>query len=555
MLETITIKNFGIIEHVTLDLAKGLNILTGETGAGKSILIDALRFCLGERFQSSHLRDGAALCTVEASFLLQSSFLHTLPPWEDFRSDDDTLVIQRSVTREGKNKIRINSLTASVAQLKELGDALIDFHGAHDHQQLLAETQHLRILDTLSDFNQLTHDYATAYNEYINIRAKIQKLSDLAHSRERDTDLLEHQTKELEQVPLTEEHCASIEQDKVKINNAEKLFSNVSQALAILENDDASLDLLLSKTFKPLNALTNIDDKAAPLLDQLTQLQDNASTLLSSLRDYALSLSFNPNFANTINDQSDAYQAIKRKYGPTIKEAQAFLASAKEKLSLLQNFEYTTTQLQAESKECENKLLKIGKAISLIRKKSALLLKKTIEKELLELGFKSITFETRFEPCTISPEGIDKAIFYISTNAGESLKPMAEIISSGEAARLMLAIKRALMKVDPIPVLIFDEIDAQIGGRLGAVIGRKLKEIAAHRQVILITHLPQIAAFADIHCKIIKSEIQGRIQTKVVPLDKKARIEEMAHMMSGDTMTQVSIKHAQDMLADARKAL
>jgi len=553
MLETLTIKNFGIIEHSSLDFSKGLNTLTGETGAGKSILIDALRFALGERFQSNHLRSGADTCTVEAVFLLKTDFLRTLPYWDDFKNDENTLIIQRSITADGRNKARVNGFTIPIAQLKEVGDQLIDFHGPNDHQQLLAEDQHRIIIDSLAHFNGIFDEYVSLFKTYSSLQNKLSQLQELAHSRERDIDLLSHQIKELEQVPLTEEDFSEIESDRIKINNAERLYAHATQAIGILENEETSIESLLSRSFKPLQSLSTIDDKAAELLNSLSVLQDQTNSLLSDLRNYTDSLNFDRNFAETINARYDAYRDIKHKYGPTLNDARKFYKEAKERFALLNDFKHNEEDLKAEIKKNENDLNKLAKTITQQRKKTAELLKKIIEKELQELAFKTVTFEARIEKIPLLSSGADKVVFYISTNTGEGLKPLADIVSSGEAARLMLAVKRALMKVDPVPVLIFDEVDAQIGGRLGIIIGKKLKEIAQYRQVILITHLPQIAAFANTHYKITKEVDHGRTKTIVLRLKEKDRVNELAHMMSGDKMTAVSIKHAKDMITEAEK--
>ncbi|MBF0485021.1 MAG: DNA repair protein RecN [Candidatus Omnitrophica bacterium] len=553
MLEELTVKNFGIIENVSIQFANKLNILTGETGAGKSILVDALRFGLGERFQTSHLRDNADSCSVEAVFHLPPLFLKTLPDNDNIPFEDNTLIIQRTVASDGRNRIKINGLTVTAAQLKSIGDRIIDFHGPYDHQQLLAEHEHQVILDALTDFEDNLTRYQSLYKEYCAIQNKITELHNLAQSRERDIDLLAHQIKELEQVPLNQTHFDELTQAQIKIANAEKLYDNLAQAMAILENDEASLELILSKTMKPLDKLAAIDDKAAPLLDDLSTLQDKARELVSGLKDYGESLNFNAQDAKTVNDQFDAYKDIQKKYGPSIEDARKFYENAKEKYALLSDYEQHEETLLEDLADKKEKLLKIAKSLTQKRKKTASLLKKTIEKELQELGFKSILFEVRMETIAPGPNGTDKVVFFISTNAGESLKPLAEIVSSGEAARLMLAIKRSLMKVDSVPVLIFDEIDAQIGGRLGTVVGTKLREIADHRQVILITHLPQIAAFAQTHFKISKIVEKGRTKTIVEPLQGKQRLEEVAHMMTGDKITPVALKHAEDMLATAHK--
>ena len=301
MLEAITIKNFGIIESISLDCSPGLTVLTGETGAGKSILIDALRFCLGERFQASHLRDGAEQCLVEAVLRLDPRLAKTVPLLEDFPADDHLLVIQRTVTADGKNRIKINGLTATVAQLKEIGDRLIDFHGPHDHQLLLAENMHLNILDALTEFGKAQATYTSRYQEYREIIKKIASLKELSQSRERDLDLLAHQIKELGQVPLDEERYKELESDQVKLNNAEKLFENIDQALSTLENEDAGLESQLSRAYKPIQKLAEIDQNASSYLDELASLQDNTQTLLANLHAYAESLHFDPDYAKEIN--------------------------------------------------------------------------------------------------------------------------------------------------------------------------------------------------------------------------------------------------------------
>jgi DNA repair protein RecN (Recombination protein N) len=553
MLEELTVKNFGIIEDVTISFSGKLNILTGETGAGKSILIDALRFCLGERFQSSYLRDQAESLTVEAVFCLSPQFIKTLPDNDLPPIYDGSLVLQRTVFADGRNRIKVNGLTATVAQLKELGSWLIDFHGPHDHQLLFSEHQHQIILDSLTDLGPQMADYKIKYQEYASIRQEISALQQMAQGRERELDLLSHQIRELEQVPLDQAHLDSMKQTQSKIANAEKLFEHLTQAMSFLDNDEASLETMLSRAYKPLEKLAQIDEKSAPLIDVLARLQENAAALLSSLREYADSLNFDPAAAQKITEQFDAYQDIQKKYGPGLEDASKFYTDAKARFELLNNYEINERHLLADLKTKETELQELAKIFTQRRKKTALWLKKTIEEELAQLGFKSVVFDARIEKNSLGPTGSDKVLFFISTNAGESLKPLADIVSSGEAARLMLAIKRALMKADPVPVLIFDEVDAQIGGRLGTVIGTKLTEIALYRQVILITHLPQIAAFAETHHKIRKSEEKGRTKVLVEPLHDKTRLHEIAHMMAGDKMTPAALKHAMEMIEQAKQ--
>jgi DNA repair protein RecN (Recombination protein N) len=286
-------------------------------------------------------------------------------------------------------------------------------------------------------------------------------------------------------------------------------------------------------------------------MESLEQVQLISDQLSSDLKDYAQGLAFDPREADAINAKKDLYDDIKKKYGPTLAEAKCFYDEIQKKYDLLVNLENNDLQLRKELKDAEKQITRVAQKITAQRKKAAGALKQTIEKELSELGIAKVKFEARISQGNFHKDGCDGVTFFINPNAGEELKPLAEIVSSGEAARVMLALKKALVKVDPIPVLIFDEIDAQIGGRLGAVTGKKLREISKHRQVILITHLPQIASFADVHFKVTKEVKKGRSLTAVARLNKEDRIKEMAKMMSGEKESQISVAHASDMLSQA----
>jgi len=374
----------------------------------------------------------------------------------------------------------------------------------------------------------------------------------LAQTRQRDLDLLTHQVKELEALPLSTEKHEELLQEETKLNNAQKLHEHIQTLLRLLDDEESGANVLLRKAFSPLKSLTQIDEKSAKLLDQLSNIQDQSNDLISQLNDYADGLNFDEQTAQNIHNQCDAYADIKRKYGPTLEDAQNFYTQAKEKLDLIKNFEHNDQKLRDTLKSQEKELAQIAQKMTKSRQKSAEDLKTTIESELKELGILQVKFEVRFEKVPFNADGHDKIVFYISPNAGEDLKPLAQIVSSGEAARLMLALKKALIKVDPIPVLIFDEIDAQIGGRLGTITGKKLKELSSCRQVILITHLPQIASFADRHLKVSKSVKAGRTTTEVFLVEGKKRVEEIAQMMSGTNTTKISISHAEAMLAQAK---
>ena len=553
MLTQLTIRNFGLIDEISIEFIKGFNILTGETGAGKSILIDALRSVLGERLDTSSIRNPQNPCVIEAVFELTDKKLLGLEIIKEFlNGEENTIIIQRTQSATASGKIKINGLSATVGQLKALGNHLIDFHGPHDHQMLLSEEQHLVMLDQLAQFKTAKEEYTTTFGAYAQTRRDLDHLTAMAQTRQRDLDLLSHQVKELEALPLSEEKYNELMQEETKLNNAEKLHEHIQNLLGLLDDEEAGANALLRKSFTPLKSLTQIDDKSSGLLDQLSAIQEQTNDLVGQLNDYASSLNFDAQTAQTIHDQCDAYADIRRKYGPTLDDAQKFYTESKTKLDLIKDFEHNDQKLRDTLKSQEKELTTIAQKITKARQKAAEELKATIESELKELGILQVKFEVRFERVAFNADGHDKIVFYISPNAGEDLKPLAQIVSSGEAARLMLALKKALIKVDPIPVLIFDEIDAQIGGRLGTITGKKLKELAGKRQVILITHLPQIASFAERHFKVSKSVKAGRATTAVTLLEGKARVEEIAQMMSGANTTKISLSHAQDMLAQAQ---
>lgn len=551
MLTQLLIRNFGLIDELSLEFNPRLNVLTGSTGAGKSIIIDGLRFALGERIGNAQIRNSAEACHVEAVFELPLSLRGHEDLKEFFADDDAALIISRQYTPDGKNKIRINGFNMTVAQLKKIGGHLMDFHGPHDHQQLLSEESHIHILDQLTDFGEWKHKYRGQFTEYGRLKQELRDLEHMARSRERDLDLLTHQVKELGQVPLTREHFDETQSAQARVDNSEKLYENAASLLAIFENEENGVADLLRKAFGPMSALQQTDENTRSLNEQLIQMQELGENFISDLRHYTDSLSFEPDEAREIAQKFDAYQTILRKYGPSLEEAAAFCEEARHKYELLKDFEHNDARLKDTIASAEAELKKTAVQLTKARKKTAEQLKKTIEKELKDLGISHVIFEARIEPSDFHGEGADRVVFYISPNAGEDLKPMSEIVSSGEAARIMLALKKALTKVDPIPVLVFDEIDAQIGGRLGTVTGSKLKELSRDRQVLLITHLPQIASFADEHFKVAKEVAKGRTSIRVTALDKDARIDELAHMMDGENKGKISLTHAQDLLAQA----
>ena len=555
MITQLTIQNYGLIDRISLEFGEGLNVLTGETGAGKSILIGALRYALGERFDTGQMREVKSPCIVELVVELSSALIAENTLFTEFlEGDDRSIIINRTYTPDGKNKIRINGFSVTLSQLKEIGNLLVDFHGPNDHQMLLEATSHIKILDRLSAaIAPLKKAYTVFYDEYINIQRALRQVQDGALSRERDMDLYNHQVRELGRVSLDKKKYDETIEKEMQLQNRERLHENVSALIGIFENEESGVSEAVAKAFPFLKALSSIDKNTAELSTKVESLQLLSDEILSELRGYEDGLSFEPEESRQLAERCDAYHDIIRKYGPTIEDAAKFYKDAKERYDFLVNLEHNDGELRENLKKVEKSLKEAAASITKERRKGAEALSKTIELQLKELGIAHVRFECRISPVAPGSDGADDVAFFISPNLGEELKPLAVIVSSGEAARVMLALKKALTRVDPIPILIFDEIDAQIGGRLGTIIGKKLCELAEERQVILITHLPQIAGFAGRHFKVLKKVTGSRTLTTVELLDRAGRIQEMAKMMSGEKASGVSLTHAEEMLVKAAK--
>ena len=550
MLETLTIKNFGLIDTLSIDFSDGFNVFTGETGAGKSILIDALRYALGDKLSLESIRDKTKNCTVEASFHLKNNKWKDHPVLSEY-IEDNTLIITRTYTHDGKSKNKVNGLNVTVSTLKNIGDNLVDLHGPHDHQLLFSQNYHIKMLDRLCAIDSLKQQYQTEYAEYQDLKLKLRSLHELAQNSAAQLDLLSHQIHELEQVPLDEKNYADIKDKISRINNMEKLFESSNNIISLISNEQAGLSPLLEQAFSSLKDLNKVDESTSNLTEILEKVQEDIYSIQGELSEYVDKLSFEPDQAQEINRKYDIYYEILRKYGPEIEDAKSYYEKTKEKHNTIVDLEHNDKDIRKKIKDIQTKTDKTAENISLIRKKCAKTLSKTIETELKQLGIENVTFECKILPVELNKNGKDDVVFYISPNKGEEPKPLAKIVSSGEAARVMLALKKALTKADPIPVLIFDEIDAQIGGRLGSVTGKKLKELSSDRQIILITHLPQIASFSDTHFKVLKVVKNDRTYTTVDSLTKENIIQELAHMMSGQPDSKIAIKHAKDMLSSA----
>lgn len=547
MLTQLHIKNFALIEDLTLEFSGQMNVLTGETGAGKSILIDAIRFVLGERMEGLRAEVLEKPCQVEAAFELRAELLKNQTAFEPYLADDGLLVLRREFSA-GKTRAWINNRLVPLSLLKEIGAYLIDIHGQYDHQRLLDSASHLDILDRFAKVDLLKEDYRAFYEAYARLRKEQDALTALEEHRERELDVLKYQVDEIERAEIRDLNEEALELERMRLANAERLAEIVSHALAVLDENDPSADSFLSEAARDLKGLVKFDSSVEKLKTDCENVQYSLQEMVRALKDYREKLTFDPDRLRELEKKADLLEHLKRKYGGTHAKVLAFYQAAKAKYDKLIDMDMAKSDLQKEMRELEPKLREAALKFSEKRKKAGALLKKTIEAELKDLQIAHAEFEVRIEKTDFSAEGMDRVEFLARMNPGQPMLAIAKIISGGEASRVMLAMKKALMQVDPVPVLIFDEIDTNIGGRLGHVTGQKLKSISGERQVLLVTHLPQIASFADRHIKVTKSVQKGRTLVQYQVLEGEAKVRELAQMMSGQQESEISRRHAEEML-------
>ncbi len=553
MLVRLRVQNFALIQQIELEFCPRLNVLTGETGAGKSILIDALRFVLGDRVENDRLGPDSEPVLVEAVFEISDPQTRKHPALEAYMEDgEEILVLRRERTRDGRSRCTLNEKTVPQAVLRSAGARLVDIHGQYDHQLLFDAATHLEVVDRLARVQDLKEEYGELFTAYELLRQKKEELAALEQGRERETDLLKYQIDEIERAGLedTNEEEA-IKGEQVRMGNSEKLHETVSRLLGILNDQDASVSEQMSAAARDAAALARLDPQSEAVKNDFDNLQYGLEDLIRRLDDYRDGLSFDPARLAEIEKRLDQIDLLKRKYGGSIEKILEFAAQARTRYDQLVNYEVHTREAAQKMKNLLPALEASAAKLTDKRKRAALNLKRSIEQELADLEILKARFECQVAAGDFAAEGRDRLEFMISLNAGEALLPLRKIISGGEASRVMLALKKVLMKADPVPVLIFDEIDANIGGRLGTVTGRKLKEISAERQVFMITHLPQIASFADRHFKVEKTARAGKTGTSYRVLEGGERVKELAQMMSGKRETEISLKHAEEMLSRA----
>lgn len=554
MIEHLHIEDYAVIDKLDLELGDGLNILTGETGAGKSVIVDAINMVLGERVDSEVIRTGADKAVVEAVLLVDRSPL-ALKALEaaGLEAEDGRIIICREIHKSGRSQCRINGRVATIALLKEITDSLVDIHGQHEHQSILRPESHIEILDNWcgDEVLSLRAEVGEKFAILRRLKDELRQLKSEEQERARNIDIYRFQIDEIEKAALSPGEEEELLADKIRLANAERLHSMTSLAYEAIGNRSSECCALdkLGEAVAALEGISEVDSNLQPLVESLKNALYQIEDIARELRSYRDSIEFNPARLEAIQERIDLIRALKRKYGDTEQAVIDYAQQLKSKLELLANSEERSEELVAEIERLESELTQKAKALSDLRKKGGEKFTKAIVSELVELGMPNAVFQVSQERKEIDSLGIDKIEFLFSANTGEPPKPLVKIASGGEISRVMLAIKSVSATADRTPTLIFDEIDVGIGGRTAEVIGQKLDTLASKSQVICITHLPQIACRAGKHFGIEKEVSGGRTVVRVRPLTYEERVAELSRMLGGASPSPTAIQHAREMLA------
>ena len=551
MLKNIHVKSFALIDEVEINLASGLNVLTGETGAGKSIIIDAVNFALGQRVSKDVVRDDAEYALSELVFEINDDKTKERLNQFDIPLDDNEVLIQRKITN-GKSTARINGETVTLSTLKLIAAGLIDIHGQHDNQSLLSKTSQQNLLDTiLSD--ELKELLIRMKDTYVNLNNKISEYEQLnTKEAEKEIAFLQYELNEIDSASLHEGEDEALESDYKKMNNSKRIADLVSGGHRITGYDSEGAGSLIGRALSMIRQASSIDDDAKDLELILNDIDGLLNDFNRSIADYEMSLDFSDEDYKNTEDRLNLINSLKNKYGKSIKEILDKRDEFEDELNRLLNADEYKSALLSEITSLKKEAYKLCKEISAIRKKGANKLSGKIAEALLDLNFLDSQFEIKVtsDEENMKQSGYDDIEFFISTNPGEALKPLNQVASGGEMSRIMLAIKSVCAN-DSTATLIFDEIDTGISGRTAQKVSEKMSRIAKEHQVIVVTHLPQIAAMADTHFEISKSVNNGRTITSIETLSEEGKIKELARMLGGVTITDKVLENAKDMKKQA----
>jgi len=547
MLSLLHIENIAVIECADISFNGGFNVLTGETGAGKSIVIDAISAVLGERAYRDMIRTGTEKASVRAVFtdVPQLSWFS-----ENGVDYDPETIIQREVYLDGRNICRVNGTLVTVSILRKLGVQLINIHGQHDSAALFDENNHLQYLDAFASNQAFYADYSAKYAEVLSLREQLQSLTMDEGEKLRRMETLRYQIDEIQKADLKSGEDDALEERRKVLQNAEKLSDGIHCAVECLyggEDTDGAASLL-SEAERELSRLSRYTDSFAALHEKVKDLMYQVQDAAEEARDARDSLTYSADELERIESRLDVIHRLRRKYGASCDDILTYLESAKEELDQIEFADERMERVKRKCSAAEKIAMDAAAALHESRTAAAKELSERILSELAQLDMPKVQFACQFTERELSATGIDNVVFYMSANAGEALKSLSKVASGGELARIMLAMKNVLAEQDAIATLIFDEVDTGVSGRAAQKVGLKLRSVAAKKQVLCVTHLPQIAALGDTHLQITKEERDGRTYTKVTPLDHEGRKQELARIIGGANVTDITLKTAEEML-------
>lgn len=558
MLTELSIKNFAIIEALSVSFKKGLTVLTGETGAGKSIIIDAIHLLVGGRGSWEFVRHGEEKAEIEGLFLLDDSRHPCIEKAAEYGIDieDSMVILRRDISQTGKSVCRINGKLVTISVLREIGGTLVDIHGQHEHQELMNESLHLPLLDQFGhqEITPVLESYQSVFFKYEETMGKLRKLNENEQQMAHRLDLIQFQLDEITNAGLKPHEDEELAEEKQKLVNFEKIFESIQTGYTALKGESRGLDWA-GEAMSQLESASALDPAYKELFEAVSNsyyaLEDAAVTLRNNLDN----LEYDPARLNEIEERLTEINQLKRKYGKTIQEILEYGDKIKVEIDALQNKETHISKLEKELANLKKELSVKAASLTGVRKKWSEKLTRLILKELKDLYMAKTVFEIRFteDRNGYSRTGTDKVEFYISTNPGEPLKPLSKVASGGELSRIMLALKSIFSKHQGVTSIIFDEVDTGVSGRVAQAIAEKISRVASGSQVLCISHLPQVAAMADTHLLISKVTKGGRTKTSVVPLTDDQKVAEIGRMISGVEITDLTKEHAKELLQLAAK--
>ena len=567
MLRELTIRNLAVLEEARVSFAAGLNVLTGETGAGKSIVIDALLLVRGARVQADLIRTGAETASVEAVFEVPSSGpVAAILDEAGHGAADGQLVIKRELSRSGRHRVFVNDSAATAGLLERLGDLLVEIHGQHEHQRLMEPARQLDLLDRFAGCEEARLRLGALWRRWNTARSELARIRDEAREGVRKEELYRWELSEIDSAQLRDGEEDELRGERRRLQNAERIYAGLQEVMALLQEDAQAAGARLGRAASLLRELSRFDpDVAAPIeaLEGAQAYVEDAVARARALRDRAV---MDPDRLRLIDERLDAIGAIKRKYGETAAAVSAYRDEIARALDRIERHDVIVQEMQGEVGRAGEAAGREGRELSEARAEAAPRLERMIQRELRTLGMDHARFRVALRRETAGTEdlgsgaegwrlggrGAESAEFLLSANPGEELKPLAKVVSGGELSRTMLAIKTILAATEEVPSMVFDEVDAGIGGRVADAVGHKLRQTAAGRQVLCVTHLAPIAAYAEHHLLVDKRVVKGATKTTVTALDAAGQVEEIARMLGGEHITDASRRHARELLKAAR---